>query len=160
MIWMMVLALAGAVPEPAPAASPAQAGPSKEAKDLGLRLARANTLTAVAPVLAAQQVEEVVRDHPEWTPEDATFYRKTARRVAESDFNRLISAIGDAYARDLSIADLKFLVSALESPAAARRRAIEPTAMREAVDQVGSTDFKSDTLRAFCAQMGKGCPKN
>ena len=155
MMMLMALALAGAAPVAAAAPAPGQ--PSKEAVELGVRLARAGSLAAIAPMLAERDIAEVIKDHPDWTERDISIFRTASRRVATSDIDHLVRALGLAYARRLSPEDLASLVKAVEGPRAARRRAIEGPALIEALQTVGVIDFKRDTLAAFCAEMGKGC---
>ncbi len=157
MIWMLALALVAA-PAAVETAAAAQGEPTPQALELGVRLARSGSLAAIAPMLADRDVEDVIKAHPEWTAGDAAVFRATARRVATADIARLVRALGHAYARRLSIADLAYLVNAVEGPAATRRRAIEAPVLVEALQTVGAIDFKHDTLAAFCAEMGKGCP--
>ena len=152
---MILLALA--LTAVAPAAAPAPEQPSKEAVELGVRLARAGSLASIAPMLAERDIADVIKDHPDWTESDISIFRKASRRVATSDIDRLVRALGVAYARRMSTEDLNALVKAVEGPRATRRRAIEGPALVEALQTVGVIDFKRDTLAAFCAEMGKGC---
>lgn len=158
MMWVMALALATAAPAMAQSLPPAQAEPSMAAVDLGVRLARAGTLSSIGPMLAEKDIADVIKDHPEWSESDVSIFRTASRRVATADIDRLVRALGLAYARRLSIEDLTALVRAVEGPRAARRRAIEAPALVEALQSVGAIDFKHDIVAAFCAQMGKGCP--
>lgn len=134
----------------------AQASPEAEA--LGQRLAKAGTLASIAPALMAKETEELVTDNPDLKPEERDRLRATARRVAAQDIDKLTTALGQAYAGKLSVEDLKVLVAAAESPAAQRRRAIEPAALAAAMTSIGKLDFKGDTIAAFCAETGKLCP--
>lgn len=162
MMWLMALVLGASTASGAPpVADPnaVQAKPSKQAVDLGIRLAQAGSLASIAPMLADKDVEDAIKDHPEWSADDIAIFRTSARRVATADIARLVRALGHAYAKRLSITDLTGLVAAVEGPRAARRRAIEGPALVEALQTVGAIDFKHDTLAAFCAEMGKGCAK-
>jgi hypothetical protein len=141
----------------APAPTPAPTGkPSPQAEELGLRLARAGSFAAIAPLLAQRDIDSVVKAHPDWAPEDVALYRKTAAKVAESNIARLIRALGHAYARHMSVVDMASLVGIAEGPAATHRRSVEPSVLLEAIDESGAADFKRDTLAAFCTQMQKG----
>jgi hypothetical protein len=68
-----------------------------------------------------------------------------------------MAATGHAYATRLSIEDLRTLVAFNESPVAKRWRDATPGAIMEAVQSMGSLDFKGDTRKAFCTRTGKLC---
>ncbi|MEP7006871.1 MAG: YdeI/OmpD-associated family protein [Sphingomonas bacterium] len=70
---------------------------------------------------------------------------------------RLIAALGDTYAKRLSVADLRILVAQNENPATIRWRAAEPAAIEETMKALGPIDFKGDTAADFCRATGKLC---
>ncbi|WP_375397986.1 hypothetical protein [uncultured Sphingomonas sp.] len=143
MIWLIALAAA--------------AQPLSEAEQLGMRMARAGALATMGPALAERDIGETIADHPEWTKDDIARYRVIARRMASGKIDAIVLALGRAYAKRLSVADMRVLAEAAESPAAARRRAIEPVAVAEAMQSMDKLDMTTDSLAAFCKETGKGC---
>lgn len=147
MMWMPLLALALA-----------QAAPSPEAEALGRRLAETGTLAAILPMIVAQNREQLVAEHPDWSDADKAALRATADEVARAAIDRLMAATGHAYAARLSVADLRALVAFNESEAAQHWRAATPAAVMEAMARIGDLNFNAETMKAFCARTGKGCP--
>lgn len=135
------------------------AAPSAEAESLGLRLARTGTLATIAPLLAAKDGEDLVAAHPELSDAEKAKLRAVAKQTADAAIERLNAAFGHAYAKRLSVAELRTLVAHAESPAAAHWRAIMPAALTEALTSVGSIDLKKDVAAAFCQETGKLCAK-
>ena len=65
---------------------------------------------------------------------------------------------GHAYASNLSLADLKTLVSFSETDVAVRFRAAQAKVIGETMKGLTGVDFKKDVLTAFCKQTDKACP--
>lgn len=133
--------------------------PSAEAERLGLRLARTGTLATLAPLLAAKDGEELVAAHPELSDAEKTRLRAVVKRTTDAAIERLNGAFGHAYAKRLSVAELRTLVAHAESSAAARWRTIMPAALTEAMGSAGTLDLKKDGTAAFCQETGKLCAK-
>lgn len=144
-----------AVSAAAPASAPA--APSAEAEALGVRLARGGSVMALLPLVGAKESEELVAAHPELSPGEKQALREAGRRTLAAGMTRIENAFGRAYARRLSLDELRTLVAQVESPAQVRLRAIQPTAMAEALAAIGTLDFKGDTRAAFCRDTGKLC---
>lgn len=130
--------------------------PSPEALALGRRLAETGSIAALLPTIVAKEREELVAEHPDWSDTDKAALRATAEQVAKAGTERLMEAIGRAYAEKLSIDDLRALVAFNESPPAQRWRATMPVVMGEALG-ASKFDFKADVRKAVCAKTGKGC---
>jgi hypothetical protein len=141
---MLALLLAQAAPDPTP-----------EALALGRRLAETGTLAALLPAVVAKEREELVAEHPGWSEADKAALRETADKVARMTMERLMNATGRAYARRLSVEDLRVLVAFNEGPAARRWREATPAAVLESMASLGGLDFKGDVRRAFCAGSGE-----
>ena len=131
--------------------------PSAEAQALGTRLARTGTLAALLPLMAAKETEELVAQHKELSQAEQGQLRATAQEVATAGAERLFAAEGNAYAANLSVEDLRALVTHSESGAAARMRTAMPKVIAQTMQSAGSIDFKKETLAAFCQRTGKGC---
>jgi hypothetical protein len=132
--------------------------PSPEALALGKRLAETGTLAAMLPMVIAEQREELIAEHPEWSDADKAAMRKLADEMAEDGRRRLIAAIGRGYAERLSVADLRVLVVFNEGEAAKRWREATPGAVAAAMQAFGGVGFKDEARATFCAKTGKGCP--
>lgn len=78
-------------------------------------------------------------------------------KVAAESAYTLYAATGAVYARTLSMADLRALVTFQESAAARAYRAAEPQAILAATQAMGTSDFKTETAKALCAETGKLC---
>ncbi len=81
------------------------------------------------------------------------------RAQGEAGLTKLMTALGTEYAERLSLDDLQSLVAQAESPAARRRRAVEPAVMIEAMKALGTIDLKKNTAQEFCLQTGKLCQR-
>jgi hypothetical protein len=134
------------------------AAPSPEAVDLGTRLARAGSIMSLLPLVAKKETEEVIAAHPELSVAEKQKLRDVAATTFAAGTTRIAAAFGQAYAKRLGVAELRTLVAQAESPAQRRLRAIQPSAMAEAITAVGTLDFKKDVTSAFCRDTGKLCP--
>jgi hypothetical protein len=132
---------------------------SPEAQELGVRLARASGLAAVAPALVEKDLAELANQEPSLTPEERQRLMNLGRSEARSGLEKIMNAIGAGYARRLSVEDLRVLVAHGESPAAARWRTVEPIVIAEAMGALGSMDLKKTVAAAFCRDAGKLCDR-
>lgn len=137
----------------------AAAQPSAEAKRLGRTLASQGTLASLLPLMKASQTEELLAEDKDLSAEQKTRLRATADRVFDAGYERILATTGDAYARQLDIADLRTLTRFNASPAAGRYRAAIPGIMVEATKAMDDMDFKRDVRAAFCAEARRLCVK-
>jgi hypothetical protein len=149
MMWMPLLALALVQAAPAP--------PSPEAEALGKQVAETGTLAAVLPMIVAKDREQLVAEHPELSDADKTTLRASADAAAAAAIDRLLTAIGHGYARNLSVEDLRAVAAFNTSPAAKRWRAATPVALASAMGEVGDINLQQAALKDFCAKTGKLC---
>lgn len=133
------------------------AAPSAEAIALGRRLGELGIAASILPAIGRQQGEELVADHPELSEADRAVLRQIAAERTRASLSRITAAAGAAYARTLSLADLRAIVAFEESPAAARYRSALPGVIAATMKGLGSIDLKAETLAAFCASTGKLC---
>ena len=134
------------------------AAPSPEALDLGVRLARTGGLAALAPTLIEKDLTELAADKSLSEAERARLFT-VGRREANEGLDKIMRAMGAAYARRLSVEDLRALVAHGESPTAARQRAAEPAVIMESMSAMGSMDLKKNVAAAFCKDSGKLCER-
>lgn len=138
---------------------PAYPNPPAEAVALGTRLAETGTLASLLPMIAAKETDEMVAAHPELSPAEQAELRRTAAATLDAGRARLFAAQGRAYAERLSLADLRVLAERNGDAVSIRYRAALMPAIAATMGAIGTLDFKGDTLKAFCAKTGKGCPK-
>jgi hypothetical protein len=131
--------------------------PSAEAQRLGRKLAEQGTLASLLPLLKSKETAELLKEDPGLSAAEQTKLRATAERVFEVGYGRLMKATGDAYAQQLSVADLRALTHFYQSPVAARYRAATPQVIRATMRSVGEMDFKGDVRAAFCAETRRLC---
>ncbi|PAX07802.1 hypothetical protein [Sphingomonas lenta] len=138
----------------------AQAAPSAEALSLGEEVARSGTLASIAPAIAAKDTEDLVAEHPELSEGERAELRKVGASTFAAGSARLYAAMGEEYARRLSIEDMRAVLAFNRSPAAARYRAAELPAIAAAQAKMGrDMDLKNGIRTAYCKQTGKLCPK-
>ena len=133
------------------------AAPAPEAVALGRRLAASGPLAAIAPMLIARDSSELAGEDPALSAAERQQLLDLAGAKGKAAMARLIAALGDAYAKRLSIDDLRLLVAQNENPATLRWRAVEPAVIAETMKMVGSIDFKGETAAEFCRATGKLC---
>ena len=138
----------------------ASSSPSEQAKALGLRLARTSGVVTIAPMLVQKDLAEIAGSNPMLSSIERKRLMQIGTEEVEAGTERIAGALGAAYARHLSVRDLKVLVGQNESPEAVRRRAAEPTAMIEAMAALGSMDFKKATAARMCQETKKLCSSN
>ena len=155
---LAALLLVQAAPAVPPAPFP---DPSAEAIALGTRLAETGTLATLLPMMAAEETDALVAQHPEMTPEDVAELRRVAAATFATGKAKLFAAEGRAYAERLSVADLRVLAARGGDAVSGRYRAAAPAVIATIMEAMAGMDFKGDTLAAFCAQKrtgtGKGC---
>lgn len=147
MMWLPLIALALAQAAP----------PSPEAETLGRKLAETGTLAAILPMMVAKDRESLIAEHPELSESEKADLRTAADDAAKKGIERLMAATGHAYARTLSVEDMRALVAFNESAAAQHWRAAVPGAIASAMTDVGELNVKDEAVKGFCAKTGKLC---
>ena len=133
--------------------------PCQEAQRLGRKLAESGMLASLVPVMKSKETEELLTEDPGLSLAEQNKLRATADRVFENGYNRLMKAAGDAYAKQLSVSDLRTLTRFYTTPAAAKYRAATPTVILATMQSVGQMDFNGDVRAAFCAEAKRLCSK-
>lgn len=159
---LLALLLQGATapaadPERTPAQAPVPAvtsAPSPAAVVMGARLARAGSIMALLPLVAAKDTDDLVAAHPNLSSAERAWLRATAHTTLAAGMARIETAFGTAYAKRLTLDEL----TAAERPEQQRLRAVQPAVMAEAIASLGALDFKKDVAAAFCRDTGKLCP--
>ena len=137
----------------------AVAQPSTEALRLGRQVAEGGTLATLLPLMQRKETTELVAAHPELSASEQAQLRAIADRVYRAGRERLMEAEASAYARELSIGELRAIVAFQHSRAGARYRAAMPNVIVGTMQQIGTMDFKADVLAAYCQETGKLCGK-
>jgi hypothetical protein len=137
----------------------AAAQPSPEAVSLGREVAENGTLAALLPLMQRKETDDLVAAHPELSASERARLRDTAQRVYQGGRERLMQTEALAYARELSVADLRAIVKFERSRAGRHYRAAVPETIIATMKQIGAMDFKADVAAAYCKQTGKLCGK-
>jgi hypothetical protein len=106
-----------------------------------------------------KETEELVAAHPELSAAGKDLLRSTAEAVYREGRERLMQTEAQAYAKRLSLVDLRAVVTFQNSPGGKRYRAAMPGVMADTMQQIGKMDFKGDVQAAYCKQTGKLCGK-
>jgi hypothetical protein len=133
--------------------------PSPEALRLGRQTAETGTLAALLPMIQQKETEELVGEQKDLTDAERTKLRETANHVYNAGRDRLMSAEAEAYARRLSVSDLRAAVAFQTSAAGQRARAAMPAIIGDTMQRIGTMDFKGDVRAAYCKETGKLCAK-
>ena len=137
----------------------AAAAPSAEALTLGRQLAESGTLATVLPMMQMKETEELIAAHPELSVGERTALQVTSQRVYEVGREKLMRTEAAAYAKRMSVADLRATVAFQKSPAGERYRAAIPNVIEDVMPVIAKMDFKGDVSAAFCKETGKLCAK-
>ena len=137
----------------------AAAAPSAEALTLGRQLAESGTLATVLPMMQMKETEELIAAHPELSADEKAALRVTSQRVFEIGRDKIMRVEAEAYAKRMSLADLRATVAFQKSPAGKRYRAAIPNVVEDVMPVIGKMDFKGDVSAAFCKETGKLCAK-
>ena len=133
--------------------------PSAEAQQLGRKLASQGTIASLLPLMKTRQVEELIAEDKSLDSEEQAKLRAIADRVFDAEAARILAATGDAYARQLALADLRSLTRFNDTPAAARYRVAIPAVVMATIKSMGQLDFKGAVRTAFCAETKRLCTK-
>ena len=137
----------------------AAAQPSPESLRLGRQMAESGTLATLLPLIQQKETEELVAEQKDLTDADRTKLREAAKQVYDKGRERLMAAEAEAYARRLSVEDLRAAVAFQTSGAGQRARAAMPAIIGDTMKQIGTMDFKGDVRAAYCRETGKLCAK-
>jgi hypothetical protein len=140
-------------------AAQAAAPPPAEAELLGRRLAAKSGIATIAPLMIEKDVTELAGEAPDLSPTERARLLAIGRAEGKAGIDRLVAALGHAYAQRLSVADLRVLVAQSESPAATRWRGAEPAAIMATMRALGEIDLKKNVAAAFCRETGKLCDR-
>ncbi len=152
---VVCLMLAVAVSTSAVAAS---ATSENEALGLGRRLAGTSDFQALLKTVAEVQIGELQRDTPGLSAADKDQVARIGRATMEAARLRVVGQLGAIYARAFSLPDLKAMVDFFASPAGKAYAGRYATTLPELAKTLEGFDFKRETLKALCSDIGKACP--
>jgi hypothetical protein len=121
--------------------------------------AETGELATMLPMLEAKETQELLAARPELSPADKQKLQATAHRVYTAGRERLLNATAAAYARHLSVSDLRRLMEFRQSASGKRYRYAMPRIILESSQSAGKMDFKGDVLAAYCKETRKLCGK-
>ncbi len=135
------------------------AAPSAEAVQLGERLARTGVLATIAPLQAQKDIEELAAT-PALSAEERQRIEAIGAQERDAALTKAMRVLGAAYAKRLTLAELRELVAQAERPAAVKRRAIEPAVIAETMQGLGEIDLKKRIATRMCAETRKLCDRD
>jgi hypothetical protein len=141
------------------AAAAAAAQPSTEALDLAQQVAAHGVLAQIAPVQTQNEIEGMIKEHPELTEAERQRLRAIGREHAEALVDKAIDAEAASLAAQLSLEDLRALALFASSPAAEHERAALPKVIAATMASLGTVDYAGGVRAAFCAETRKLCGK-
>lgn len=142
------------------AAAPAAAIlPNAAALEQARIVAGNGTLATLGPLLIRADTESLIKDNPGLSPTEQARLRTTAKTIGDRLTARLLEAEAQAFAANLSAADLTAIATFARSPAATRQRAAMPKVIIGTMAAMQSVDFKSEVRKAYCSETGKLCGK-
>lgn len=134
--------------------------PSPEALTLGKQLAGSGMLATIAPMLIEKDIAELAAEAPDLSADERARLTEIGRVEGKAGVERLTASLGAAYAKRLSVADMRALVAHNAGPAAQRWREAEMPAVMEAMQTLGAIDLKKTVAAEFCARTGKLCDRD
>lgn len=153
--------LLAAVPVPPAAAQPPQvpapAAPDPAQAALGRRLAEAGDLNALLGAVGGAEIEGMAANTPGLSDAERTRLRQLGGEVLASGRARVVGALGEAYARHFTRAQLEQILAFLESPAGRAYVGALPHILPQIATTIQGVDLGRDVRAAFCRETGKLC---
>lgn len=159
----MPIALAAALlaaAQPAPAAPPAPTtapAPTGERATLGRRLAELGEFNAVTGAMGRAEVEAMARETPDLSDAERVRLRAVGTEVLAAGRARVLAQVGDAYARQFTLPQLRAIVAFLASPAGRAYVGALPRLLPAIAAAMQGVDLRRDVRAAFCRETGKLC---
>jgi len=130
-----------------------------EVETLGRRLAETGTLATMIPMLVESDLNELAGEKPDLSAAERTRLFAIGHEEGARGREKLIVALGRAYAAKLSLADLRVLVRNAEMPATQRLRQATPAVIAQAMQTQGEMDLKKTVAARLCKDTGKRCER-
>jgi len=143
----MALALQGPIP----------AVEAEQKIALATEIVSTSLLAIVGPLQTAAEIEEIVAQHPELTPEEQASLRAVGTERAEAIGEAALATEAQALADALPLETLRTVAAYQRSEAAQAYRAVTPMVMSAVMQSLQGLDFKGEVRAAFCAESGKLC---
>tara|TARA_B100001179_G_C18598034_1_gene408301 strand:- start:2428 stop:2901 length:474 start_codon:yes stop_codon:yes gene_type:complete len=124
---------------------------------LATEIASTSLLATIGPLQTAAEVEEIVAQHPELTPEEQASLRAVGAERAEEIGRAALETEARTLAENLSLETLRVVAAYQRSEAAQAYRAATPMVMGAVMQSLAGLDFKGEVKAAFCAESGKLC---
>ncbi len=124
---------------------------------LATEIAATSLLATIGPLQTAAEIEEIVAQHPELTPEEQANLRAIGTEHAQALDRRALATEAQALADALSLETLRSVAAYQRSEAAQAYRAATPQVMGTVMQSLDGLDFKGEVRAAFCTESGKLC---
>jgi hypothetical protein len=146
-------------PAPAPPAPPAAAPApvTGERAALGRRLAELGEFNAVTSAMGRAEVEAMARETPDLSDAERARLRVVGAQVLAAGRARILARVGDAYAREFTLQQLRAIVRFLASPAGRAYVGALPRVLPAIAAAMQGVDLHRDVRAQFCRETGKLC---
>lgn len=153
---LLAASTAAALPPPPPATA-ATPAPTGERAALGLRLAELGEFNAVTGAIGRAEVEAMARETPALSDAERARLRAVGTQVLAAGRARLLAQVGDIYARQFTLAELRAIVRFLASPAGRAYVGALPRTLPAIAAAMQGVDLRHDIRAQFCRETGKLC---
>ncbi len=156
---LAALALAAllAAAQPASPPPPDLSHPEPARAALGRRLAEDGDFAAITRAMGEAEIEAMARDTPGLDAAERARLRATGQAVLAQVHGRVIARVGEAYARHFTLAQLRAIVTFLESPAGRAYVGALPQLLPQIAAAVQGVDLGGEVRARFCRETGKLC---
>ena len=133
--------------------------PPAAALEMGREIARSGTLATLAPLKTMSDIDALIAESSELTPEHQNLLRRIGEVQAAALLARVIDVEGRAFAANLSVNDMQSIIAFERSPAAERKRAAMAPVIIATFKEFDGFDYLGEVKAEFCQQTGKLCPQ-
>jgi hypothetical protein len=154
----LLASVPAAAQPPAPPWHVVEAPPlSPERAALGRRLAELGEFNAITGAMGRAEVEAMARDTPDLSDAERARLRAVGTQVVATGRARLLAQVGDIYAHQFTLPELRAIVRFLASPAGRAYVSALPRLLPAIAAAMQGVDLHRDIRADFCRETGKLC---
>ena len=153
----ILLAAAQTAAAPAAPQTTASAPITGERAALGRRLAELGEFNAVTGAMGRAEVEAMARETPDLSDTERARLRAVGTQVLAAGRARVLAQVGNAYAREFTLQQLRAIVRFLASPAGRAYVGALPRVLPAIAAAMQGVDLHRDVRAQFCRETGKLC---
>lgn len=150
LIALCVAAAATAQPSAPPA-------PGAEARALGRRMAEAGDFNAIIGAMGAAEIERMARETTGLSDAERNSLRAIGGRVFAARRAAILDRVGEIYARQFTLPQLRRIVAFLEGPSGRSYTSAFPRIVPEIAAVLQGVDFGAEVRAAYCRDLGRLC---